>query len=222
LRERRPSLRLVKLGCPGETVVSIIHGGVCPYFGGSQLADAEAFLAAHPGRVPLVTINIGDNDVESCVSHTRIDHACVARELSILRARLPAVVARLRAAGGPQMRIAGLGDYDQYLALWLHGTRGQRVARASVPVVLQLNAALDSLYRRAGAFAADAGIRFATADLDHRVRLPGHGLVPVAVGRVCRWTWASSPPPIGFNDHANRRGYRVLADALLNAVAGLD
>src|ERR1700728_384700 len=40
LRRAQPGLRLVKLGCIGETTVSMIHGGMCRYPGGSQLADA--------------------------------------------------------------------------------------------------------------------------------------------------------------------------------------
>src|ERR1700684_457052 len=35
-----PGLRLVKLGCPGETTSTMIHGGICRYRGGSQLAAA--------------------------------------------------------------------------------------------------------------------------------------------------------------------------------------
>src|SRR5262249_59565824 len=68
LRRSRPGLRLVKLGCPGETTRTMIAGGICRYLGGSQLASAVAFLRAHRGHVLLVTIDIGANDAEHCGS----------------------------------------------------------------------------------------------------------------------------------------------------------
>ena len=38
LRTRVPALRLVKLGCSGETTSTMIYGGKCRYPAGSQLA----------------------------------------------------------------------------------------------------------------------------------------------------------------------------------------
>src|ERR1700748_504089 len=66
LHPSRPGLRLVKLGCPGETTVSMINAGICRYPEGSQLAEAVDFLQAHRGRVLLVTLDIGANDPEAC------------------------------------------------------------------------------------------------------------------------------------------------------------
>ena len=66
LRPSHPTLKLVKLGCPGETTSTMINGGICRYPGGSQLKAAVAFLHAHRGRVLLVTIDIGANDPEDC------------------------------------------------------------------------------------------------------------------------------------------------------------
>src|SRR5712664_1410476 len=40
LHRQHPGLRLVKLGCPGETTATMIKGGICSYPGGSQLAAA--------------------------------------------------------------------------------------------------------------------------------------------------------------------------------------
>src|ERR1700679_464567 len=40
LRRSQPALRLVKLGCPGETTATMIHGGICKYGDGSQLGAA--------------------------------------------------------------------------------------------------------------------------------------------------------------------------------------
>jgi lysophospholipase L1-like esterase len=43
LRIANPSLHLVKLGCPGETTATMMHGGICTYSLGSQLAQAKVF-----------------------------------------------------------------------------------------------------------------------------------------------------------------------------------
>ena len=52
LRTTVPRLRLVKLGCSGETTLTMMDGGVCRYPKGSQLAEAVAFLA-HDRDVPV-------------------------------------------------------------------------------------------------------------------------------------------------------------------------
>ncbi len=218
LGKHEPGLQSIKFGCPGETARTMIAGGSCHYSAGSELAEAEAFLEAHRGSISAVTVNIGDNDVEQCLAHGAIDGACVNRELVSVRAHLPKIVARLRAAAGADVRIAGLTDYDQFLSYWLDGPAGQSLARRSVRIVDRLNRSVNLIYRRGGVRVADATAAFATLDLTHFVNLRGHGRVPLAVRRVCLWTWACSPPPIGANDHANATGYRVLGRVLLAAL----
>ena len=52
LQRRGHDLRLVKLGCSGETTVTLINGGICSYpGGGTQLAAASQFLRQHRGQV---------------------------------------------------------------------------------------------------------------------------------------------------------------------------
>src|ERR687898_216006 len=43
-------LRLVKLGCGGESTATMIADSRCPYETGSQLGDAVEFLDEHPGE----------------------------------------------------------------------------------------------------------------------------------------------------------------------------
>jgi lysophospholipase L1-like esterase len=194
-------------------------GGRCRYLAGSQLAEAEAFILSHPGRIATVTVNIGDNDVENCMVGGAVDEACLRKGFSAVHSRVPAIAAGLRAAAGRKVPIAGLVDYDQFLAYWLRGGSGRAFALRSAQLVQRLNATAGRAYHAAGVGVGDAGATFATADLQDQAPLPGYGPVPLAVQRVCLWTWACSPPPIGFNDHANATGYRVLARALLGALA---
>ena len=71
-------LRLVKLGCPGETLDSFENGGSCPYLAGSQLDAAVDFLSDNIGSVHLVTIDMGANDFRNagCIG-TAVDPVCV-------------------------------------------------------------------------------------------------------------------------------------------------
>jgi lysophospholipase L1-like esterase len=217
-----PGLRTLRLSCGGATTGTLLQGGaVCQaHDEPGQVVQAERFLGAHHETV-LVTVNVGDNDVEPCIrmSPPAIDADCVRRGRAVVQRNLPAIARRLRAAAPPRAAVVGVLDYDQFLALWLDGAAGRRVARRSVEVISSLNALMAGIYRRAGVDVADAGARFRTTDLTTMRRLPGVGAVPVAVARICRWTWACSPPPIGNDDHARAHGYREIAQAVLDALA---
>jgi lysophospholipase L1-like esterase len=222
LARDQPGLRTLTLSCGGATTTTLLQGGAScqPRGQRGQVERAERFLAAHP-EVTLVTVDIGDNDVEPCINigNGDIDRACVQRGLARIRRNLPVIARRLRAAARPSMHVVGLVDYDQFLSLWLKGAAGQAAARRSVPVIRSLNALTTSIYRSAGLTVADASARFATEDFTHQRVLPGVGQVPLAVYRICTLTWAcGGRDPIGWDDHATAAGYRVLAEAILDAL----
>ena len=102
LHPSRPGLRLVKLGCPGETSTSMINGGICRYRGGSQLATAVAFLQAHRGRVLLVTLDIGANDPENCGGRPGLGQLakCAVKDVPAAVGHLGTIMAHLKAAAG--------------------------------------------------------------------------------------------------------------------------
>jgi hypothetical protein len=70
--------KLVNLGCGGATTTSMLAkinspaGGLAPGAAGypnlTQTQAAVAFIKKHPGAVGLVTISIGGNDVDSCIT----------------------------------------------------------------------------------------------------------------------------------------------------------
>ncbi len=211
------TVRPIKLGCGGTTATAL-GGPTCTsrYPGSSQVAQAERFLKAHPGQVALVTIQIGDNDVEGCVSPRGIPRSCVDYGMRTLRRNLPAIAQRLKRAAGASVPVIGVSDYDQFLAFYLWGGRSRQVALDSVSFLDNLNATMSSIYRAAGVGVADASGRFATRSVHRFVSLAGHGRVPLAVARICQWTWACSRPPIGFNDHANTAGYHAIGLTILD------
>src|ERR1700722_4701257 len=213
-----PALRLVQLGCPGETTQTMIHGGSCRYRGGSQLAAAGAFLRAHRGHVPLVTLDIGANDLEVCGGQLELALAASCTgQVSGIVARVSAILGSLRAAAGPDVRIVGTNYYLPELAQWRTGTAGRAVALASERIAAALTRQLDQAYAQAGDRVADVFGAFSTADFGDPVTVPGLGSLPRNVARICQWTWECAPAPRGPNQHANPAGYQVIADAVREA-----
>ncbi len=218
LRPRHPTLKLVKLGCPGETTSTMINGGICHYPGGSQLKAAVAFLQAHRGRVLLVTIDIGANDPEHCAGQpgdgqpSRSQLAsCAVRGIPAAVTRLTTIMASLKAAAGPGVRIVGMNYYLPALAEWRNGLPGHVVAWASERLAATYNDLLDRVYTTSGARVANVFGAFDTADFAEQ------GTTPRNVALLCQWTWACAAPPRGPNQHANQAGYQVIARAFLRA-----
>jgi lysophospholipase L1-like esterase len=215
----RRNLRLVKLGCPGETTGSMIRGGHCPYPAGSQLAQAVAFLRDHPGRVSVITLDIGANDRRSCFTdpvHVPVP-PCSTGPAAPTAANLALILARLRAAAGPRTVIIGMTYYAPELPEWRYGPAGRMRAHVSERLSLAFDAELALVYRAAGDRVADVAGAFATADFTGRVPVPGVGMMPPNVAAICRWTWICAPRPRGPNKHPDEAGYRAIARAFLAA-----
>jgi hypothetical protein len=209
-------LRLVELGCPGETTGTMINGGICAYTGAtSQLDAATAFLKAHRGQVALVTLDIGNNNVDHCVAASGIDLGCVEQGIAADATDLPTITAALRKADPDRTtRWAGLNAYDPYLASWLTGTAGQALASASSQLQQQFNAIPQQVYSQAGFSLVDIANAFHSYDTT-TVPLPGYGSVPLNVASICELTWMCAPAPQGPNIHATSLGYAVMAKAIL-------
>lgn len=218
-REEIPGLRLIKLGCPGETTDSMISGvSPCTYPSGSQLNEALTFLQAHRGRVWFVTIDIGVNDaLEACFDFdTGIWHqSCVDAELPTIESNLAYIIAALKGAA-PGVPIAGMGYYDPFLGFWVQGQHGERLTRIDERTLETLNAGLIFTYRNEGVLAADvAGPDFFdTANFTDLVQTERWGLIPVNVANACRGTWMCTPCPTCPDVHANSAGNKVIAEAL--------
>lgn len=218
LRRHDPGLRLVKLGCKGETTSTMIHGGVCRYPAGSQLATALRFLRAHRAHVSLITLDIGANDPDSCVSGTSLVSAARCVSVSIRRAsvNLVRILTRIRAADRGA-RLIGMNYYLPALAQWRTGFIGHGVARLSELAAATYNSVLTGVYAGVGVRVADVFGAFRTTDFDGRVSVPGYGSLPPNVAAICRWTWECAGPPRGPNQHANEAGYAVIARTFLAA-----
>jgi lysophospholipase L1-like esterase len=214
LHGTHPALKLVKLGCPGETTSTMIDGGICHYQAGSQLAAADAFLQAHRGRVLLVTIDIGANDPEACGSQPGLRQLaeCAVKGIPDAVTHLTTIMTRLTAAAGPGVRIVGMNYYLPALAEWHNGLPGHLVARTAEKLAAVYSQMLDRVYTSSGARVANVFGAFQTADFT-----AGTDNVPRNVALLCQWTWACAAPPRGPNQHANQAGYQVIARTFLQA-----
>jgi lysophospholipase L1-like esterase len=222
LRREQPGLVLVKLGCTGETTATMIHGGICSYPGGSQLADAVMFLRAHRRRVKLITLDIGANDPETCLDVSTPGQlaTCALRFIPQATANLATILTRLRQAA-PGVRIVAMNYYLPALAQWRHGLAGEVIARLAELATAGYNSLLTRVYQRYGVSVANVFGAFGTADFGGAVRVPGLGSLPANVAAICRWTWECTAPPRGPNQHPNQAGYQVIARAFLAAGARL-
>ena len=220
LHRRHRGLRLVKLGCSGETTATMIDGGICSYPAGSQLVAAVRFLRTQRRRVSLITIDIGANDPDACItlpSAARLA-TCVATSVPRTAANLAKILARLRQAD-PNARIIAMSYYLPALAQWRNGLAGQVLARLSELAAVGYDTLLTDVYKAFGVRVAAVFSAFRTADFADQLTLPGLGRLPRNVTAICQWTWECAAPPRGPNEHPNRAGYAVIARAFLRAYA---
>jgi lysophospholipase L1-like esterase len=204
-------LRLVKLGCGGESTATMITDSRCPYGTGSQLGDAVEFLDQHPGEIAFITIDIGANDIFlDCEG----DPACFIPQIST---NLPHILNTLREHAGPGVPIVGMNYYGPDVAQWFDDPAAGQAAAANA---VAFNDFLESLYAGAGTPVADVESAFAVTDFTTLAELKGVGPVPLGVDNACTLTWICTGPPLGPDVHANNDGYGVIAEAFA-AVLGV-
>ena len=205
-------LKLTKLGCPGETTVTMISGGKCEYEEGSQLAQAVEFLHAHKNKVAIVTIDMGVNDVlaANCidVATANVDEVCLINAFSTLSNNLAYVLSALRQSAHPDTKFVAMNYYNTFLAFWLTGPAGEALAYDSAALAYILNYdVLGSVYGAFGIPVADVAAAFDSGN----VGINAATGLPQNVLNICVYTWMCASAPVGPNIHANRIGYGVIA-----------
>jgi lysophospholipase L1-like esterase len=209
IKVAQPKTTLVNLACPGERSTTMVSGGTCTYDEGTQLDQALAFLHAHGRYTRVVTVQVGANDVQRCVSRAplAIDVACIAEGMADVAINLPTILDKL-AAAAPDAQIVVLNYYNPFLAARLLGN----TALAQQSTVLQgtLNGIIGSAAADSEATVADVAAAFHSTDLIP-VTVPGLGTVPTNVAVICANTWMCSR----FDIHANDAGYALIGQTVV-------
>ena len=209
-------LDLTQLGCPGENTATMISGADrCYRSSGSQLASAVAFLEAHRGEPGIVTLDMGFNNVMSCMRDGVGDSPCVSAHLAVVRTELAYIVTTLKAAAGPDVTFVGLSHYDPFAAATVAHVGGFGYAHHSDSAIYQLNQVADEVFAQYGLRVADVAAVF------HVTRVTGRRarVTTSRVDSVCDFTWMCQPSPLGPNLHPNAAGYAAIAGAI-EAVLG--
>lgn len=180
------TLQLVKLGCPGETTTTYLRGGICPNYHSQNLA-AVNFLKHHGAQTKFITLDIGANNVDSCLTFdpttglaNGVNGTCFINGTKTAAKQLAVILTNIKAAA-PNVPIYGMTYYDPFLALYLQGevynlqngipegtptspgTIEENLAEGSVGLSANFNGALDQVYSAFGVPVTDVGSATALA-----------------------------------------------------------
>ncbi len=217
---RGVTLTLDQIGCPGETVESMLSTTTadhCYQLPMTQLRRAEQILQADKGQTGLVTIDLGFNDIRVCLNHIPASSTCVAGALAHVAADLPVIVRDLKSSAGPNVRFVGLLYNDPYLGYFLDGARGPAAATYTLESMDRLNAVMAHVYQAEGVAVANVPALFQT-DVTTRVPVDNVGVIPQNVAAACAYTWFCYTTPFGPDDHPNDAGYSLIAQAIADAL----
>ena len=220
-------LRLVDLGCPGETTASMLGTPAqrqcarlysAEFAAHSQLGAAETFLSRNTGQVALVTIDVGVNDLLHCVSTSQVSAACLQKNNVATQRNLAGILRSLIASlhrSDPRGRVVAMNYYDPFLGLAYSpgSTQGTKLALASLAATNAFNVELSDTYRNFAVSVANIAGAFRT-----NTALPlahyGGKVLPLDVISICKLTWMC---PVqsqhGRDIHPNLAGYRTIAGA---------
>jgi hypothetical protein len=248
---KKLKMTLVNHGCGGATTDSILNfTDVCgvdnsplpPYgppaafdpgtvpSGDSQVQAADAFIAAHPGKIGLITVSIGGNDVTPCAAATPGNLvngqtnaiACVGAGVAAIKANVTTLVDDLSAAAGPSVPIVGLTYPNVLLGLrvypsFLASAANQTLAGQSTAAFkVLINPALSGAYTSVpdGKFVDVTSSAGAYTALTKLANLAPYGKIPKAVVDVCKLTYYCS---LG-NIHAKTKGYKEIGKLIVKGL----
>jgi lysophospholipase L1-like esterase len=220
-------LKLVNFGCGGATTLSISQAKGCakgnraiggPKYSSTQAVAAEHFLRHNRGKVALVTVSIGGNDVTACASQSD-PVSCVSAATTSIKTNLTKLAKGLRKAAGKRVRIVGTTYPDVILGQWVRAPINQDLAKLSVVAFRSLvNPALKAAYKAGkGQFADVTAATGAYGSIDATTTLAPYGTIPVPVAKICELTSYCE-----FGDiHSKPSGYKVIAQLVVKTLPRL-
>lgn len=239
---KKAKMTLENFGCGGATTSSILNALGCTESGYGPVAatnavpyenvnetQEQAALAfinapANAGKVGLITVSIGGNDVTSCANASGGDAgilACIETADAAITANVTSLVgsldSALTAAGDTTAKIIGITYPDVILGDWVYptGATNQSLAGLSTTAFDSLiNPTLKAAYTSIpnGSFVnvTSAPYKYATTGDDTALtklkKVLPYGKIPAAVAEICNLTYFCSQG----NIHANSSGYEFI------------
>jgi len=160
--------------------------------------------------VPLITLDIGINDINRCGEVIPPGHCLLAGERAVA-INTTRILSALAGAAPSGTRLVEMNLYDTHLGeSWkTPGIVASAGQLAFLNATRRVNATILRADRDAGFRTAEVAAAFDTGAAN---LVTWHGVrVPADLARACALTWACSPLPIGHNIHPNDAGYRVIA-----------
>jgi hypothetical protein len=223
-RKKGYRFALVNFACGGATTTSILKQKGCKKaaravggrrYSGTQVAAAERFLRRNRGRIGLITVSIGGNDVTACAKAAN-PVQCVIGAAGTVKRNVGRLAKRLRKAAGKKVRIVGTTYPDVLLGQWVHPPVDQDLARLSVSAFQGvLNPTLKQAYGSVGGKFVDVTkATGAYGSLEETTTLAPYGTIPVPVAKVCQLTWYCQYGDI----HARTSGYALIAKLVVKTL----
>ncbi len=236
---KKEKLTLENFGCGGATTGSILTAIGCTEsgYGPTALIDPVAYptttqeqaainfidAPANFGKVGLITVSIGGNDVTACGSAAN-PISCVTAAKTTIQTNVGSLVGALSSAltthGDSNAKIAGLTYPDVILGDYVYppppAVPNVTLANESTLAFdVLINPTLKTAYTSVpgGSFVnvTQAAYKLATAGDDTALtttaKLKPYGTIPAAVWEICKLTYFCS---MG-NIHANTKGYTFIA-----------
>lgn len=243
---KKEKMTLVNFGCGGATTKSLLDTMGCPgtqeptygmsYDSTTQEEAALNFIAANPGKVGLISISIGGNDVTACAGNSD-PVGCVVAASTTISTNVGTLISDLDTAlaanGDSSAKIVGITYPDVILGNYTipAGSTDPSLAYLSTVAFDDIiNPTLKSLYDSAqnGSFVdvTDAPyihgkINAPTGDDSNTwdsststftgttVKLNPWGVIPENVAEVCDLTWYCTSS-YTFDIHPNTNGYKFI------------
>jgi len=233
---KKEKMTLENFGCGGATTASILSAIGCTEsgYGPTAVIDPVAYptttqeqaaidfigAPANYGKVGLITVSIGGNDVTACGSAVN-PITCVTTAQATINTNVTLLVGALSSAltthGDSSAKIAGLTYPDVILGDYVYPPATPNVTLANESTIAfdaLINPTLKTAYTSVagGIFVnvTQAPYKLATAGDDSPLtttaKLNPYGTIPVAVWEICKLTYFCS----SGNIHANTKGYTFI------------
>jgi hypothetical protein len=216
LEAKKIVFSLRQVGCPGETVQSMLGflANRCYHLPVTQLSRSVDALIADGNEEGLVTIDLGFNNIRPCLLPKGVIESCVVQGVAAVREYLPRILKELEGAAGPNVHFVGLEYADPFLGYYLSGSTGPALATQTLVAMTSMNTVLGDVYNAASIPVANVPGAYGS-DNNSPKALANVGTIPQNVDTVCTWTWMCTPPPFGPDDHPNNAGYMIIAQSII-------